>query len=99
MEIMMIQNGQTIRAHGAFFEDIGGQDTTIAIRTFRRDDLDALLDLTNRAWEADPSDRRMTLDDLRHDFENPNLQPESSGCRSGNVHLPVYRSSPTEVLS
>ncbi len=74
----MIQDGQSNQAHDACIEKADDQDTAITLRTFRWDDLDSLLELTNRALEADQQDRRMTLDDVRHDFEQPNLQPESN---------------------
>jgi mycothiol synthase len=81
MEIRMIQDGQPDQTHGAFAEEADNtdsQDRAVTLRTFRWDDLDSLLELTNRVLEADHADRRTTLDDVRHDFEKPSLEPESN---------------------
>lgn len=50
----------------------------IAIRTFHSDDLPALVDVINRAADADATDSHTTLDDLRARFERPYFYPEQN---------------------
>ncbi len=50
----------------------------VTIRPFRWDDLEAITALANRVLADDQPDRHLTLDQVRHDYEEPDFAPEQN---------------------